>query len=95
MGWNRGAPLYTEVSSFQGVVRIEEFHCTYTVVSLFQGVGIERIRGVLVAGCWNKEGFLLISFQGVCTQKNNELYIFILVVTTNTGSTVNRPPLYT
>ena len=25
-GWNRGVPLYTEVSSFQ-VVRIEEFHC--------------------------------------------------------------------
>ena len=25
-GWNRGVPLYTEVSSFQGV-GIEEFHC--------------------------------------------------------------------
>ena len=25
--WNRGVPLYTEVSSFQGV-RIEGFHCT-------------------------------------------------------------------
>ena len=24
--WNRGVPLYTEVSSFQGV-GIEEFHC--------------------------------------------------------------------
>ena len=35
-GWNRGVPLYTEVSSFQGV-GIEEF----TEVSSFQGVGIE------------------------------------------------------
>ena len=26
-GWNRGVPLYTEVSSFQRV-GIEEFHCT-------------------------------------------------------------------
>ena len=25
-GWNRGVPLYTEVSSFQSV-GIEEFHC--------------------------------------------------------------------
>ena len=25
-GWDRGAPLYTEVSSFQGV-GIEELHC--------------------------------------------------------------------
>ena len=25
-GWNRGVPLYIEVSSFQGV-GIEEFHC--------------------------------------------------------------------
>ncbi len=25
-GWNRGVPLYTEVSSFQGV-GIEGFHC--------------------------------------------------------------------
>ena len=25
-GWNRGVPLYREVSSFQGV-GIEEFHC--------------------------------------------------------------------
>ena len=24
--WNRGVPLYTEVSSFQGI-GIEEFHC--------------------------------------------------------------------
>ena len=26
MGWNRGVPLYTEVTSFQWV-GIEEFHC--------------------------------------------------------------------
>ena len=25
-GWNRGVPLYTEVSSFQGV-EIDESHC--------------------------------------------------------------------
>ena len=25
-GWNRGVPLYTEVSSLQGV-GIDEFHC--------------------------------------------------------------------
>ena len=36
--WNRGVPLYTEVSSLQGV-GIGEFHC-YTEVSSFQGVGI-------------------------------------------------------
>ena len=36
--WNRGVPLYTEVSSFQGV-GIEEF----TVY-----------RGVLISGCWNR-----------------------------------------
>ena len=35
---NRGVPLYTEVSSFQGV-GIEEFHCIQR--SSFQGVGIE------------------------------------------------------
>ena len=33
-GWNRGVPLYTEVSSLKGVV--------YTEVSSFQGVGIEE-----------------------------------------------------
>ena len=51
-------PLYTEVSSFQGV-GIEKFHCTegvlisvcwnrgvplYTEVSSFQGVGIEEFH---------------------------------------------------
>ena len=35
--WNRGIPLYTEVSSFQGVGIV------YTEVSSFQGVGIERV----------------------------------------------------
>ena len=35
--WNRGVPLYTEVSSFQGV-GIEGFHCE---VSSFQEVGME------------------------------------------------------
>ena len=38
-GWNRGVPLYTEVSSFQ-VVGIEEFHCIH--------------RGVLISGGWNR-----------------------------------------
>ena len=51
--WNRGVPLYTEVSSLQGV-GIEGFHCIqrcphfrnrgvplYTEVSSLQGVGIE------------------------------------------------------
>ena len=39
-GWNRGVPLYTEVSSFQGV-GIEELHtCCY--------------RGVLISGGWNR-----------------------------------------
>ena len=38
-GWNRGVPLYTEVSSFQGVgVPL------YTEVSSFQGVGIEEFH---------------------------------------------------
>ena len=37
--WNREVPLYTEVSSFQGV-GIEEFHCIQKVFS-FQGVGLE------------------------------------------------------
>ena len=38
-GWNRGVPLYTEVSSFQGV-GIVEFHCIN--------------RGVLISGSWNR-----------------------------------------
>ena len=38
-GWNRGVPLYTEVSSFQGV-GIEGFHL-YRVVLIFQEVGTE------------------------------------------------------
>ena len=58
--WNREVPLYTEVSSFQGV-GIEGFHCIqkhcvlisggwnrgvplYTEVSLFQEVGIEEFH---------------------------------------------------
>ena len=59
-GWNREIPLYTEVSSFQGV-EIEGstvYRCAlisggggwnreiplYTEVSSFQGVGIERFH---------------------------------------------------
>ena len=42
-GWNRGVPLYTEVSSFQGVgsiiyrnvIGIEEFHCIQNTWSEF------------------------------------------------------------
>ena len=61
-GWNKGVPLYTEVSSFQGV-RIE---------------GSPVYRGVLTSGGWNREVPLyteVFSFQGVgieefhCIQK--------------------------
>ena len=55
-GWNggtllytevfRGFPLYTEVSSFQGV-GIEEFHCMQRCLSSFQGVGIEEFHYIL------------------------------------------------
>ena len=38
-GWNRGVPLYTEASSFQGV-GIEEFHCIQRCPH-FRRVGIE------------------------------------------------------
>ena len=40
--WNRGVPLYTEVSTFQGV-GIEGVPL-YTEVSSFQGVGIEEFH---------------------------------------------------
>ena len=39
-GWNRGVPLYTEVSSFK-CVRIVPL---YTEVSSFQGVGTEEFH---------------------------------------------------
>ena len=42
LGWNRGVPLYTEVSSFQGV-GIEEFHCIQRYPH-FKGVGIPYIE---------------------------------------------------
>ena len=39
--WNRGVPLHTEVSSFQGVgIEVP----LYTEVSSFQGVGIEEFQ---------------------------------------------------
>ena len=47
-GWNRGVPLYTEVSSFLGV-GIEGFYW-YTVVSSFQGVGIEE--PLVISACF-------------------------------------------
>ena len=51
--WNRGVPLYTEVSLlFQGV-RIEEFHCIQRYLH-FKGVGIESSLYIEV-----------LSFQGV------------------------------
>ena len=37
MCWNRGVPLYTEVSSFQGV-EIEEFHCIQKCPHLNRGI---------------------------------------------------------
>ena len=40
--WNRGVPLYAEVSSFQGVGI--EWVPLYTEVSSFQGVGIEEFH---------------------------------------------------
>ena len=51
-GWNRGVPLYTEVSSFQGV-GVE---------------GSTIYRGVLISGGWNRGVPLyteVSSFQGV------------------------------
>ena len=44
-GWNRGVPLYTEASSFQGV-GIEEFHCIQRHLH-FRGVGIERLNCII------------------------------------------------
>ena len=46
MGWNRGVPLYTEVSSFQGG-GIEEFHCIQRCPH-FRGFGIEGLH--LISG---------------------------------------------
>ena len=46
--WNRGVPLYTEVSSFQGV-GIEAFHYNIEVSSL-QGSTV--YRDVLISGSW-------------------------------------------
>ena len=59
-GWSRGVPLYTEVSSFQGVGMVG-FHCMqrcphfrgYTEVSSFQGVGIVY-RSIFIPGGWNR-----------------------------------------
>ena len=54
MGVGTLVPLYTEVSSFQGV-GIEEFHCIH-------------IQSVLISGGWNRGVLLYIevsSFQGV------------------------------
>ena len=47
--WNREVPLYTEVSSFQGIgIGIEVL--LYTEVSSFQGIGIgiEQFYGVIM-----------------------------------------------
>ena len=64
--WNRGVPLYTEVSSFQGVGIESAVYRgiisrgwnrgvpLYTEVSSFQGVGIEEFHcGVLISRGWN------------------------------------------
>ena len=64
--WNGGlVPVYTKVSSFQGI-GIEEFHCIQrcpyfrgleymcTELSLLQGAGIDVYRGVLTSGGWNR-----------------------------------------
>ena len=52
--WNRGVPLYTEVSSLQGV-GMEKFHCIRTEVSSLQGVGIEGFHCIQrCPQCWNR-----------------------------------------
>ena len=48
-GWNRGIPLYTEVSSFQGV-GIE---------------GFTVYRDVFIPGGWNRGVSLYIHFRGL------------------------------
>ena len=61
-----GVPLYTEVSSFQGV-EIEGFHCTQRCLH-FRVWSSTLYRGVLISGCWNREVSLyteVSSFQGV------------------------------
>ena len=62
-GWNRGVPLYTELSSFQGV-GIE--------VSSFQGLGVPLDRDVLISECWNRGVPLyteVSSFQAVVIEE--------------------------
>ena len=49
--WNRGVPLCTEVSSFQGV-GIEEFQCILT-----SGCWNRGVSGVLISGDFKREVF--------------------------------------
>ncbi len=52
-GWNRGVPLYTEVSSFQGV-GIEGFHCIQRCPHFRGGVplytGVPSLQGARIEG---------------------------------------------
>ena len=65
--WNKGVPLYTEVSSFQGV-GIEESHCIY--LSSFQEFHCIQYRGVLISG---------IEFCTLCTLMVLYLIVALLV----------------
>ena len=67
--WNRGVPLCTEVSSFQGV-GIEEFHCVQRCphFRVLEQRSSTVYRRVLISGCWNRGVPLyteVSSFQGV------------------------------
>ena len=64
-----GVPLYTEVSSFQGI-GIEEFHCIQRCphFRVLEYRSSTVYRGVLIPGCWNRGVPLyteVSSFQGV------------------------------
>ena len=69
MDWNRGVPLYTEVSSFQWI-GIEEFHCIQKCPhfrELNRGP-LLYTKGVFISGSWNRGALLyteVFSFWGV------------------------------
>ena len=66
--WNRGVPLYTEASLFQGV-GIQEFHCIQRCLH-FRWIP-QYNRGVLIGG-WNRgipqyievSSFLVVGIEG-------------------------------
>ena len=51
--WNRGVPLYTEVSSFQGV-GIEEFHWRPHCVGMGWNRGVPLVSSFGGVGVWNR-----------------------------------------